>query len=292
MSNIQWTDVTSNPIHLIKPDGSHGGHWCRKISPGCANCYAETQNQSGFFKFASHIEYIGEVPPNLIFDEAIARQWLSWRKPKKIFVCSMTDLFGEWVSDEWIDKIFAYMSVAHRHTFQLLTKRPERAIAYFKRPNLAQRIKEAGGLVCRPELPLKNVWFGTTTENQVMADKRIPILLEIPAAVRWLSVEPLLENVQLTFVNYVDDWSDPTDKGCHKINWIVVGGESGRARGCKLEWVESVVKQCQSADVPVFVKQLGSNAWLNDDPYKTSDRKGGKIEEFFAYLQVREFPAL
>lgn len=270
MSNIQWTDDTSNPIHLVKQDGSHGGHWCKKVSAGCQNCYAEAQNNSGFFSFASHLNYSGEVPENLILDEEVCKKWLSWRKPKKIFVCSMTDLFGEWVKDEWIDKIFGYMAAASWHTFQVLTKRPERAIAYFNRPNLAQRIMDASDLVCKPELPLKNVHFGVTVENQAMADKRIPLLLQIPAAVRWLSVEPLLGEIELGLLGTVPKDINPTYTAVHEyISWVVVGGESGNgARPLPIEWVEAIraslatayanASQCQDAGVPLFVKQLGN----------------------------------
>ncbi|MFN6559982.1 MAG: DUF5131 family protein [Nostoc sp. ChiSLP01] len=307
MTNIQWTDVTSNPIHLVKPDGSHGGHWCKKVSPGCANCYSEAQNNNGFFSFASHLEYVGDAPDNLIFDEEVCKKWLSWRKPKKIFVCSMTDLFGEWVENEWIDKVFGYMASAHWHTFHVLTKRPERAIAYFQRHNLAQSIKDASDLVCKPELPLKNVWFGITCENQAMADKRIPLLLETPAAVKWLSVEPILENIDLKFGSWDVDVDDDTTRSIYVpnennlVDWVVLGGESGKnARSCHIVWVRSLVRQCQDASIPVFVKQLGSKPlhiqYIEREPkhkyrYKISGNKGGKIQEFPEDLQIREFPA-
>ncbi|MEG3840466.1 DUF5131 family protein, partial [Microcoleus sp. herbarium14] len=122
MSLISWTDITANPIHLIREDGSHGGHWCRKVSAGCSRCYSETQNQSNYFAFASHLPYAGQAPDNLIFEEAVMKKLLRMRSPKKVFLCSMTDLFGEWVPDEWIDKAFAYMALAKQHTFQILTK--------------------------------------------------------------------------------------------------------------------------------------------------------------------------
>ena len=129
MSNIEWCDITSNPIHLIRENGSHGGHWCRKISAGCKQCYAEAQNQSNYFSFASHLPYTGSVPHNLILDETVLQSWLL-KKPRKIFVCSMTDLFANWVSDQWLDKVFAYMAHANWHTYQILTKRPERMRTY------------------------------------------------------------------------------------------------------------------------------------------------------------------
>lgn len=303
MSNIQWTDITSNPIHLIREDSTHGGHWCQKISPGCANCYAETQNQSNYFKFASHLPYTGKVPQNLIFDEEVMQKLINMRSPKKIFLCSMTDLFGEWVPDEWIDLIFAYMAIAKQHTFQILTKRPERMQEYL-----------AG------KIPLPNVWLGVSVENQKVADERIPLLLTTPAKLRFLSCEPLLEELNLVsqkredgIYNYLlNTWetrrigaggavaggriSPYSNEG---INWVIVGAESGsRARPCDVNWIRSIVQQCQKSNVAVFVKQLGSKPinsdnglmrtpqlWLN-----LKDRKGGNIDEFPEDLKIRQFP--
>ncbi|MBD2364488.1 DUF5131 family protein [Anabaena minutissima FACHB-250] len=292
MTNIQWTDITSNPIHLVKADGSHGGHWCKKVSPGCANCYSEVQNNSGFFSFASHLKYIGEVPENLILDESVLQGWLKLKKPHKIFVCSMTDIFGEWVKEEWIDKIFAYMAVTPHHTYQLLTKRPEIAVKYFADAKsrwyaIAKQMIQIQGVKSVPAelyFPLDNIWIGTSCENQAMADKRIPLLLDIPAKIRFLSCEPLLESIDLLRLTNGHLYS------LECINLVIVGGESGRARDCKVEWVESIVEQCEYTQVRVFVKQLGSNAWLNDAPFKTRDRKGGNISEFPVHLQVRELP--
>jgi len=328
MSNIQWTDVSSNPIHLTKPDGSHGGHWCRKVSDGCKHCYSETQNQSGFFSFASHLEYSGDVPSNLIFDEAIALKWLSWKSPKKIFVCSMTDLFGEWVNDEWVDKILAIASLCPQHTFQILTKRPERAKEYFDNHANVETFIRTGARSMKhvkAQLPLPNVWIGTTVENQAMADKRIPLLLQIPAVVRWLSVEPLLGQIDLGLLGTVPRDINPTYTAVHEyISWVVVGGESGSgARPCSVEWIEAIAQQCKVADVPIFVKQLGnfpvtSNPenftktelitrknyahWCFEEATKMGfelegmhqiklrDRKGGNISEFPENLRIREFP--
>lgn len=165
MSNIQWTNITSNPIHLIREDGTHGGHWCEKISPGCANCYAETQNQSNYFKFASKKLYTGSPPENLIFDEKVMQELVKMRSPKKVFLGSMTDIFGKWVPDEWIDLIFAYMAIAPQHTFQILTKRPERMKEYL-----------AG------KIPLPNVWFGASWLN--LKDRKGGNIDEFPEDLR------------------------------------------------------------------------------------------------------------
>jgi protein gp37 len=314
MSNIQWCDITANPIHLIRPDGSHGGHWCRKVSPGCASCYAEAQNQSNYFKFASKLPYTGSAPKNLIFDEKVMQELLHIRSPKKVFLCSMTDLFGEWVSDEWIDLTWAYMALASQHTFQILTKRPERMREYFRScrnrirfeavglgEKLGLRIKQYEPyLTYTYDWPLSNVWLGTSVENQKAADDRIPQLLQTPAHVRFLSCEPLLESIDLnkpfrTSNNgLILTWLD-------YLNWIIIGGESGsNARPCEIDWIRSIVQQCQPTNVAVFVKQLGSNP-LQTACYidgvaatyqklKLKDKKGGTIDEFPEDLKIREFP--
>lgn len=282
MSNIQWCDITANPIHLIREDGSHGGHWCQKVSPGCANCYAEAQNQSNYFKFASHLPYSGSAPDNLIFDDKVMQELLKTRSPKKVFLCSMTDLFGEWVLDEWLDRAFVYMRFAPQHTFQILTKRPERMKEYLSDPK---------------KIRLPNVWIGTSVENQKAARDRIPSLLMTPASVRFLSCEPLLEAIE------IEDYlrADTEDLGHPGINLVIVGGESGsRARPCYVESIRSLVGQCKRSDTAVFVKQLGSMP-IESTPYildvatsnhqlKLKDRKGGNIDEFPEDLQVREFP--
>lgn len=304
MSLISWTDITANPIHLIREDGSHGGHWCHKVSPGCAKCYSETQNQSNYFKFASHLPYSGSAPDNLIFDEKVMQELIKIRSPKKIFLCSMTDLFGEWVPDAWLDRASAYMAIASQHTFQILTKRPERMKPYLQQ-GAKQRIRrgavDVGRLLnlaperyepyetCDFDWPLSNIWLGTSVENQKAADDRIPSLIQTPVSVRFLSCEPLLESI---------DIRDYLQLG---IDWVIVGGESGTgARPCHVDWIRSIVQQCQQSETAVFVKQLGSNPLLTAcyidgvattyQKLKLADRKGGDINEFPEDLRVREFP--
>jgi protein gp37 len=263
MSNIQWTDVTDNPIHLTKWNGENGGHWCKKISPGCTNCYAEAKNQSNFFSWASHRFYHGEPPKTLTLNRALIQSWARCRKPKKHFVCSMTDLFGDWVTTEWQFEIFDAMVAAPKQTFQILTKRPQIAFKSIK------EYCQINGLVKLPS----NIWVGVSVENQRYADERIPIISQVPAHIRFLSVEPLLEQVFLSLEN---------------IGWVIVGGESGSyARPCRVEWIQSVVNQCQKLNVPVFVKQLGARSSIT-----LQDSKGGDISEFPKSLQVRNFPKL
>lgn len=308
MSKIQWTDKTFNPIRLIRDDGSHGGHWCRKISEGCANCYAEEQNQSNYFSFASHLKYTGKMPENLILDEQVLSDIIKLKKPHKIFMCSMTDIFGDWIPEHWIDQIFATMLIAKQHTFQVLTKRPERMREYLSKPyfvNIARYIDQHFNNKFAHdnyELPADNIWLGTTCENQKTANERIPHLVQTPAKVRFLSCEPLLEEIDLDLDGLID--IEDEEGSClaqpkDAINWLIVGGESGKnARPCHIEWIRSLVNQCKTANIPVFAKQLGSKP-INSVPYgstfvhfplKLKNKKGGDIEEFPEDLQVREFP--
>lgn len=307
-SSIQWTDLTCNPIHLIREDNSHGGHWCRKISPGCANCYAEAQNQKSYFKFASKLPYTGTAPENLIFNEKVLQELLKMRSPKKIFFCSMSDLFGEWIPDKWIDKAFAYMALASQHTFQVLTKRPERMRDYFRSCRNRVRFEAVGlgeklGLRLQQyeayltydfEWPLPNVWLGVSVENQKAADERIPLLLKTPATVKFLSCEPLLEAIFLNKDYKHFRTANDGDKltWLDYLNWMIIGGESGGgARHCNIDWIRSIVKQSQGTNVAVFVKQLGSMAVdSTSNQVKFKDRKGGDLSEFPEDLRIREFP--
>ncbi len=305
MTKIEWTDKTDNPIRV-----KGGGHWCKKISPGCANCYAETVNNSGFFSFASHLQYTGDAP-ELELDMDVIKSWSRAKKPARRFVCSMTDMFGEWVPDEWLDIIFAGMALAPTQTFQVLTKRPERMLEYLSHDNPRYTARKIMSDVfdCDLYYPLANVWLGVTVENQRAANERIPLLLQTPAAVRFLSCEPLLEAVNFEVDDgfaCCDGGTQNNPCGCHGarlkssllsgIDWVIVGGESGsKARPCDIAWIESIVEQCKDAGVPCFVKQLGSNPILGSDSenpifYSPSKGKGGNPEEWPESIQVREYP--
>ena len=245
-TKIQWADKVWNVTT-----------GCTKVSPGCSRCYAETVAKR-FWK--------GRPFADVKFHEDRLFQPLHWRKPRRVFVNSMSDLFHEDLKSHQISDIFDVMMRAPQHTFQVLTKRAARMNEYMK----------DHPLFARP-----NVWLGVSVENQTTADKRIPILQDTPAAVRFLSVEPLLEKVDLM----------PWRLDC--IDWVIVGGESGpKARPCDLRWIGSIVDECRAADVPVFVKQLGRRPEVEGEPACTwiSDRKGGKPDEWPYELQVREFP--
>ena len=257
MSKIEWTEKTWNPIT-----------GCTKVSPGCAHCYAENVANRfwGDRKF-------GDVQ----FHEDRLRQPLRRKKPTMYFVNSMSDLFHESVTDEQLDRIFAVMALTPQHTYQVLTKRPKRMLEY------CNTIK----------LPLPNLWLGVSVETQRTADERIPLLLQTPAAVRFLSCEPLLGKVHLNCLH----WQDMTNidclagkhgiyfgGDCNRVDWVIVGGESGsKARPCDVDWIRSIIEQCRVANVPCFVKQLGSHS---------SKGKGNNIDKFPKDLRVRKYPEI
>jgi protein gp37 len=186
---------------------------------------------------------------------------------------SMTDLFGEWVSDETLDRIFAVMALCPHHVFQVLTKRAERMRDYCKRlgrhntddrvslvlKEMAKAGKIPADTACWYTLGdvgwhLQNVWLGVSVEDQPRADERIPVLLDTPAAVRWVSVEPMLGPVDL------NGWVFPVVAGGSRVDWVVAGSESGPgARPCDLDWVRGIRDQCSAAGVAFFWKDAGSN---------------------------------
>lgn len=194
---------------------------------------------------------------------------LHWRKPRRVFVCSMADLFHESIPDEFIARVFAVMALAPQHTFQILTKRPGRMrslLGGWGIHNLVMdRFANDDDLYVRRALaagggqawPLPNVWIGVSVEDQKSADLRIPILLDTPAAVRWLSCEPLLGPVDISR----DEWLFSGKGNC--VDWVVVGGESGPgARPMHPDWARSLRDQCAAADVPFLFKQWGE--WAPD----------------------------
>jgi len=238
MTKIGWTKESWNPIV-----------GCSKVSAGCMNCYAEKMAyrlvSMGNADYATVINSKGQWIGNTHFVEPSLEKPLHWKRPREIFVCSMSDLFHETVPFEWIDRVFAMMAGCEKHTFQILTKRPERMLKYYNSG-------PGGGLASC--IPLSNVWLGVSAENQEMANKRIPILLDIPAAKRFVSIEPMLESLSINDMN---------------IDWVIVGCESGpKRRPCKLEWVENVVFDCIGQGVPVFVKQLEINGKVEHDMSK------------------------
>ncbi len=272
MTKIEWTDKSWNPVT-----------GCTKISAGCQNCYAERMarrlaGRYGYPEVPNHFDVIEHG------DKAEAP--LGWRGRLRIFVCSMGDLFHEGVEESLLVHLFDVMHQAHRHAFQILTKRPERMREYVVRYN--QEMQNASP----PRTFAKtwpNIWLGVSVEDQEAADERMPILLDTPAAVRFVSVEPLLERVGIDrWLGTVMDcpvcgpvssryWT--TMKTCGLcmdlrgtsattattlirnpragLDWIIVGCESGpKRRHCDIDWIRDVRDQCVATDTPFFLKQM------------------------------------
>jgi protein gp37 len=283
-TSIEWTDASWNPLRArAKIVGGGTGWACVRVSQGCVNCYAATFNK----RLGTGLDYtvpaLAKVETYL--DEKVLDAPLHWRKPRKVFVCSMTDLFGEWVSDSEIAEVFGVMARARQHTFQVLTKRPERM-----RHWVADVVHFTEGL--------PNVWLGTSVEDQASADERIPHLLATPAAVRFLSCEPLLGPVDLGVA-----WSASRRSvqdlflNGFGIDWLIVGGESGaRARPMDLAWARSLVAQCRAARVAPFVKQIGSKPVVGGSDMKqhrfySTESHGRAMDEWPEDLRIREWPS-
>lgn len=292
-TKIQWTDRTWNPVR-----------GCSLVSAGCANCYAMKQAHrfSGMGRPYENLTEIGPKGPrwngNIMLVPEELKAPLTWKTPCRVFVNSMSDLFHEDVPDSFIDQVMRAMANTKRHTYQVLTKRPARMMAYlsgwWKR---CYQSFETGESI--PVDPCPHIWFGVSVENQETADERIPLLLQTPAAKRFISAEPLLGPVDLTMGLEPFHAHDPMlHRNPSPIDWVIVGGESGPgARPCDLAWIRSVKDQCKAADVRCFIKQLGSNiapVCIENGSVKErlflKDRKGGDIDEFPEDLKVREFP--
>ena len=261
MTEIQWTDLTRNPIKEAS-----GGNYCIPISPGCKNCYASLLNSRGT-RFGGNGRRFGVRPeghPEMTLNIDMLESWARMTKPKKIFVGSMTDIFGEWVPDWMLFALFLAMAQSPFQTFQVLTKRPERAAEV-----IGSWLRHVG----RGQLPA-NIWLGISAENQATYDERIKWLNRCLAQVRFLSLEPLLGPINLGDIKDVD--------------WVIVGGESGpRARPLDLEWIWDILYQCRRAGVSAFIKQLGSH-WAKRRGAQHS--KGGDPDEWPKALRVRMFP--
>jgi protein gp37 len=304
-TGIEWTDATWNPV------------WgCTPVSPGCDHCYAETLVNGRL----AHL-HPGGFGVVRLRPEQLDKP-LRWQRPRRIFVNSMSDLFHDDIPDEYIAQVFAVMALAPQHTFQVLTKRHGRMRSLLNSLSFRIRVDSmeyqmAVGLATDqsgdqlpvdqtrahasresrrlpdgsipPRWPLPNVWLGVSVETQQWADIRIPALLDTPAAVRFLSCEPLLGPVELEFIHYYDahcggcsgilspahEPSCGVEPGKHwGIDWVIAGGESGRAaRPMSLAWARSLRDQCKAAGVPFLFKQWGE--WAPDSTY---DDRGQLVE--------------
>jgi protein gp37 len=317
-STIEWTEHTWNPVT-----------GCDKVSPGCAHCYAEVvalrfwpmqyppievEVPIGDCSGDANITYRDRSFTDVQCHEDRLDQPLKRRKPTTYFVNSMSDLFHEDVPDTFIDRVFAVMALAPQHTFQILTKRAERMRACLSTADRAEAVLDEATDIAHDNIantaylqdaaeksiarwPLPNVWLGVSVENQHFADERIPLLLQTPAAVRFISAEPLLEEVSFRWAKWQPLSKRPGEStnhldGLRRLDWVIVGGESGAgARLFRVEWARSIIEQCRAANVPVFMKQIGAN------PISAlglggmiSNSKGGDPAEWPEDLRVREFP--
>ena len=253
-STIEWTDATWNPIR-----------GCTRVSEGCRNCYAEHiaarfsepgQPYEGIAQWTKSREprWTGKIVP---VPEHL-KDPIGWKRPRMIFVNSMSDLFHENLSFEFVIQICHVMRLAPQHTYQILTKRPERMRYFFER--------------AWQEMPPANWWLGTSVEDQPTADRRIPELLKTRATVRWISAEPLLGPIPLWEFGPIP-----------ALDWVVVGGESGpNARPMNPEWPQLIRDQCVSAGVPFFFKQWGE--WIPTivpgaglTPVRVGKHKAGRL---------------
>jgi len=279
-TKIKWTDFTWNVVT-----------GCTKVSEGCHHCYAKRIHD------ARHKAYLAgkkmpaqyAVPFETVLLQPDRLDYpLRLKTPHRIFVNSVSDLFHEDIPFAFVDRVFAAMIEANWHTYQVLTKRPERMRDYFDDRKWG--------------LPTNHVWPGVSVEDQATADERIPLLSQTPASVRFVSYEPALGPVDwLNAMCGCDKhgYRKPllTDK---KIGWIIVGGESGsKARPFDLAWARGTVAQCKAAGVPVFIKQLGAHpVSFNTSPHDNKlyevaikHRAGADPSEWPEDLRVQEFPA-
>jgi len=263
LTPIEWTDRVWNPLR-----------GCARVSEGFRNCYAERVA----WRFGSKpgTPYHGLVQmtsqgPKWTGKLQLVHTALNepgfWKKPSRVFVNSMSDLFHEAVPDEFIEKVFVVIARHPQHTFQVLTKRPQRM------HDIMVRWQSRGWMRAQDYGMPANVWLGVSVEDQAAADERIPLLLTTPAAVRWVSAEPLLGPVDFTNITAarprgVEQWDalrrqydDEIGGGGPRVDWVVVGGESGPgARPMHPGWARSLRDQCEAAGVPFFFKQWGE--WL------------------------------
>lgn len=319
-TKIAWTDATWNP-------------WqgCRKVSQGCKNCYM----------YAEKTRY-GQDPATVVRSkDATFYAPFKWEKQavkageqRKVFTCSWSDFFIE-EADTWRDEALAIIAMTPHLTYQILTKRPERMLDYFTRfscntgevwknylsdvaykhfgENAECAVANAIDGCLHPGYnvgwPMRNLWIGTSIENQAAADTRIPVLLQCPATVRFLSAEPLLEAIHLDpFLGLLPEDSEGAPYP-GRGDWVILGGESGSgARPCQLSWIQTIVDQCRDTKTACFVKQLGTHAYDSHEiydlsfntrlpcpacpscRYRTNDRKGSDPAEWPPSLRVQEFP--
>ena len=249
-----------NPIHV-----KGGGYFCSKVSPGCRGCWSEALN----LRFGNGLPFDNRKV-EFELDQRILEQPLHWKKPRVIATCWLGDLFHEQIPDELRNPILSITTQCPQHRFLVLTKRAEMMNRYIN------KIKRG---VIYPDF--NNLWLGLSICTQQEADEKIPILLQIPAAHRFVNFEPLLEAVR--------PWDHEPDNcptwydGCNcqeGIDWVLLGTESGPGRRpMKLEWARSIAEQCRSAEIPFWIKQIEVNGKVSKD-----------MADWPADLRIRELP--
>lgn len=291
-TSIEWTDVSWNPVH-----------GCSKVSPGCAHCYAETLSLR--YRQTTRPWTPANAAENVILKPHKLREPLSntgsWKQPCRVFVNSMSDLFHEAVPFAYINRVFETMVEADRHTFQVLTKRPERMLAYF------EHAADYMAIALEDLQPWPNIWLGVSIENRRFVH-RADVLRRCPAAVRFISAEPLLGplvrssarcpkrrvgdgeqcirplghpgDCARSWGSTTADFGEwPPELALKGIDWLIVGGESGPGhRPMRLEWVRDLRNAARASGTAFFVKQLGGA------------RPGGRLEDLPEDLRIREFP--
>lgn len=273
-----------NPIRARNRRTGKVGHYCQKISPGCAHCYAERMNlrvtPDGKGGIGNGVPYAADKLDHveMFLDEKVLLEPLRWKKPTTIFVCSTTDLFGSWVPFEWLDWVYAIEAICPQHTFINVTKRPQRRLDYFVSLRQKYAVERAiatcdwvnsilgqlgkdhfDSLVKIPH-GLSNVIECVTVCNQDEADKHVPILQQTPAACRGVSIEPMLGQIDLERggFSFLRTQKSPSGTVWTALDWVICGGESGPgARPMNPAWARALRDQCAAAGVPFFFKQHG-----------------------------------
>ena len=264
---ISWLNVPG-----YKPETWNPIVGCSHASPGCDHCYAERDANSGRLQqFERYQEVItaGKWNGRTVLHEPTLLKPLRWSKPRAIFVGSMTDLFHDATPREWIDQVLAIAALCPQHIFIVLTKRAKAMHTYLSRSeahfmaawgNCATQLlgSRSAAAPRKPRAwPLPNLWLGVTAENQPAAKQRIPLLLDTPAAVRFISAEPLLGPLNLPYAAYTGAESF---QACGQLDWVIAGGESGPgARALSADWLRYLRADCITARIPFFFKQWGSN---------------------------------
>lgn len=245
-TKIEWCDEVWNPIT-----------GCSSVSPACDHCYARRMAN----RLKGRFGYPKDYPFKVTYHRDRLSQPMKWKKPKRIFVCSMGDMFHEYVAADWIDSIVGIMNLCKHHTFIVLTKRPknikEKLLTYYH--NGKKRLFSSNYAIP------KNMWIGVTAENQIMFDYRAFWLKQIPASVRFVSVEPMLERIDMDGFLTKPIWGEPDSAGFSPleivprndlINWVICGAETGPGRRVmRSEWAYDLMRQCEKAGIPFFFKK-------------------------------------